>query len=38
MVKNSVTNAGDAGSISGLEDPLKEELESYSSVLAWEIP
>ena len=38
MVKNSVTNAGDAGSIPGLEDPLKEELESYSSVLAWEIP
>ena len=33
MVKNSATNAGDVGSIPGLEDPLKEETESQCSCL-----
>ena len=41
MLKNSPANAGDAGdpgSISGLEDPLEEEMATHSSVLAWRIP
>ena len=29
---------GDAGSIPGSEDPLEEEMETHSSILAWEIP
>ena len=39
MVKN--VNAGDAvdtGWIPGLEDPLEKEMETHSSILAWEIP
>ena len=31
-------NAGDVGSIPGLEDPLAKEMATYSSVLAWRIP
>ena len=34
MVKNTPTNAGDAGSIPGLEDPLEGEMAYHSSVLA----
>ena len=29
---------GDKGLIPRLEDPLKEEMEIQSSILAWEIP
>ena len=41
MVKNLPTNAedtGDKGLIPRLDDPLKEEMEIQSSILAWEIP
>ena len=36
----SVGDAGDLGSIpgSGQEDPLKKEMATDSSILAWEIP
>ena len=40
MVKNlpaHAGDAGDAGSIPGWEDPLKEEMATHSSILAWEI-
>ena len=40
MLKNPPTNAGNArnqGSIPGPEEPLKEEVASHSSVLAWKI-
>ena len=33
--KESACNAGDLGSIPGLEDPLEEELATHSSILAW---
>ena len=38
MVKNHPTNAGDAGLITGWEDPLEKEMATHSSTLAWEIP
>ena len=38
LVKNPPANAGVAGSISGLEDPLDEEVAAHSSILAWKIP
>ena len=41
MVKNPPANAGDtgdAGSILGLGRPLKEEMATHSSILAWRIP
>ena len=41
MVKNPPANAGDArdiGLIPGWEDPLKEEMATCSSILAWRIP
>ena len=41
MVKNLLSNAGDAGdmgSILGRKDPLEEEMTPHSSILAWEIP
>ena len=41
MVQNLPANAGDAravGLIPGSEDPLKEEMETHSSILAWRIP
>ena len=38
MVKNPPANAGDTGLILGREDPLEEEMATYSSILAWEIP
>ena len=40
MVKNPPANAGDTGnvgSILGWEDPLKEEVATNSSILAWKI-
>ena len=38
MVKNLPANAGDVGSIPGLEDPMEEEMATHSSIPAWEIP
>ena len=40
MVKNLPANAEDAMWIQSLnqEDPLEEEMASYSSILAWKIP
>ena len=36
--KESTCNAGDPGLILGREDPLEKEMETHSSILAWEIP
>ena len=39
--KESTCNAGDtgdAGSVSGQDDPLEEEMAIHSSILAWIIP
>ena len=36
--KESVCNAGNLGSIPGLEVPLEEGLATHSSILAWRIP
>ena len=41
QVKNLPANAGDGRdtlSIPGLENPLKEEMATHSSILAWKIP
>ena len=38
MVKNPPANAGDEGLIPGLGRSLEEEMETHSSILAWEIP
>ena len=41
VVKNPPANAGDAGdegSIPGLEDPLEKEMATNSSILAWKTP
>ena len=38
VVRSLPANAGDPGLIPGQEDPLEEEMEIYSSILAWEIP
>ena len=38
VVKNPPTNTGDAGSIPGQEEPLKQEMATHSSILAWRIP
>ena len=41
VVKNlppSTGDTGDVGSIPGSEDPLEEEMETHSSILAWRIP
>ena len=38
MVKNPPANARDVGSVPGSEDLLEENMATYSSVLAWEIP
>ena len=38
MIKNLPANAGDLGSIPGLEDPLEKEMATHSSIFAWEIP
>ena len=36
--KESACNAGDLGSIPGLEDPLKKGTTTHSSILDWRIP
>ena len=36
--KASAYNAGDLGSIPGLEDPLEKEMATHPSILAWRIP
>ena len=36
--KESACNAGELGSIPGLEDPLQKAMTIFSSVLAWKIP
>ena len=36
--KESACNAGDWGSIPGLEGPLEKEMTTHSSILAREIP
>ena len=36
--KESAWNARYLGSIPRLEDPLEKEMETHSSILAWEIP
>ena len=41
VVENPRASAGDkrdVGSIPGGEDPLKEEMATHSSILAWKIP
>ena len=41
VVKNLLAYAGDirdVGSIPGQEDPLEEDMEDHSSILAWRIP
>ena len=38
MVKNSLVNAGDMGSIAGWEDPIGKETATHSSNLARKIP
>ena len=38
MIKNPFTNAGDMGWILGQKDRLEKEMESHSSVLAWDTP
>ena len=35
--KASACNVGDPGSILGWEDPLKKEMATHSSILAWKI-
>ena len=36
--KESACNAGELGSIPGLEDPLQKAMTIFSSILAWKIP
>ena len=36
--KESACNAGDEGSILGLEDPLEKGMAMHSSIVAWRIP
>ena len=38
VVKNPPANAGDSGSIPGLEDLLEKEMVTHHSILAWKIP
>ena len=41
MIKNLPANAEDLrdkGSVPGKEDPLEEDMETNSSILAWRIP
>ena len=38
VVKNLPANSGDVGLIPGEEDPLKKEMATHSSILAWKIP
>ena len=36
--KESACNAGDSSLTPGLEDPLKKEMATHASILAWRIP
>ena len=36
--KESACSLGDLGSIPGRKDPLEQEMEAHSRILAWEIP
>ena len=36
--KESACNAGNVGQSLGWDDPLKKEIGTHSSLLAWEIP
>ena len=38
MVKDPPDNAGDMGSIPGLERPLEKKMATHASILTWEIP
>ena len=38
MVKNPLSNAGDACSLPGQEDPLEKQMTTHYSTLPWEIP
>ena len=38
MIKKSLADAGDAGSIPGWEDPLEKEMATRSSIPTWKIP
>ena len=38
VVKNPPVSAGDVVQSLGWEDPLEEEMATYSSILAWRIP
>ena len=38
VVKNPPANAGDSSSIPGSGRPLEKEMETHSSIIAWEIP
>ena len=38
VVRNLPANAGDEGSIPGLEDHLEKEMTIHFSILAWKIP
>ena len=37
VVKNLPINSGDVGSILGLEDPLRKEMTTDSSIFSWEV-
>ena len=37
VVKNPPANSGDTSSVPGQEDPLKGEMATHCSILAWEI-
>ena len=36
--KKFVCQAGEVGSVPGLEDPLEKKTATHSTILAWEIP
>ena len=36
--KKSVCQAGEVGSVPGLEDPQEKKMAPHSTILAWEIP
>ena len=38
MVKNPPANAGDSVRSLGWEDPMEEEMATYSRILVWRIP
>ena len=38
MAKEPLADAGDRGLILGWDDLLEKEMETHSSILAWEIP